>query len=216
MNQMTELTTQATTTIEQMKLIEEQQKEIKYTIEYYKNKNVTLVSDYSFNVNNCVSAAFLSSLGVDRVTLSSELNKYQIDALVKKYIDTYDTYPNFEMIVYGRATLMHSKYCPLRKLDMCGKCRSGKFALKDEFESFPLRFNDDCTINLLNGRILNLLDEINNINGINYFRLVFTTESIDEIKQIIDIASKKLEGIDAPKSFDERKHTRGNFKKQLL
>ena len=186
------------------------------SIEYYKNKDVTLVSDYSFNVNNCVSAAFLSSLGVDRITLSSELNKYQIDALVKKYIDTYETYPNFEMIVYGRATLMHSKYCPLRKLDMCGKCRSGKFALKDEFESFPLRFNDDCTINLLNGRTLNLLDEINNINGINYFRLVFTTESIDEIKQIIDIASKKLEGIDTPKSFDERKHTRGNFKKQLL
>ena len=158
----------------------------------------------------------LSTLGVERITISNEINKYQIENLVKNYVETYGTHPNFEMIVYGRATLMHSKYCPLRRLDMCGKCRSGKFALRDDYETFPLRFNDDCTINLLNSKTLNLLDELNNIHGINYFRLVFTTETLEEMKKILEIAQNKLNGTDFEKSFNDRKHTRGNFKKQLL
>ena len=186
------------------------------SVEYYKNKNVDIISDYSLNINNAGSAAFLSNLGVKRVTISPELNEENIKNLVKNYKEKYCANPNFEMIVYGRATLMHSKYCPLKRLGMCGKCRNGNYSLKDQFETFPLKFNDDCTINLLNSRILNLLDEIPNIKGINYFRIVFTTETLEEIKQILNIASKKIAGILSDSSFDGTKHTRGNFRKQLL
>ena len=186
------------------------------SISYYKDKEVTLVSDHSLNVNNHVSAGLLSSLGVDRITLSSELNQHQISNLISNYVSTYNTSPNLEMIVYGRATLMHSKYCPLRKLDMCGSCKTSNFALKDDFETFPIRFNDDCTINLLNSKTLNLLDEIPNISGVNYFRLVFTTESPEEVENIINIALKKLSGESSLKCFDGKSQTRGNFKKQLL
>lgn len=186
------------------------------SIEYYKNKDVEIISDYSLNVNNAGSAAFLSNLGVKRVTISPELNEENIKNLIKNYKEKYGTNPNFEMIVYGRASLMHSKYCPLKRLGMCGKCKNGNYALKDQFETFPLKFNDDCTINLLNSRILNLLDEIPNIKGINYFRIVFTTETLDEIKQILNIATKKIAGTLCESSFDGSKHTRGNFRKQLL
>ena len=186
------------------------------SIEYYKNKDVEIVSDYSLNVNNTGSAAFLSNLGVKRVTISPELNEENIKNLIKNYKETYNKNPNFEMIVYGRASLMHSKYCPLKRLGMCGKCKTGNYALKDQYETFPIKFNEDCTINLLNSRTLNLLDEIPNIKGINYFRLVFTTETFDEIKQILNVATKKISGINSENSFNGSKHTRGNFRKQLL
>ena len=186
------------------------------SISYYKNKPINLVSDYSFNINNHISAALLSSLGVNRITLSSELNKEQIDNLIKKYKETYNTHPNFELIVYGRASIMHSKYCPLKRLGMCGKCKVGKYGLKDEFETFPIKFNDDCTINLLNSKTLNLLDELDNINGVNYFRLVFTTESVEEMRSVIDFALTKLYKGTFIKSFNGATQTRGNYKKQLL
>ena len=186
------------------------------SINYYKNKDVTLVSDHSLNVNNHISAGMLSSLGVERVTLSSELNANQIGQFVDNYIIKYKTAPNLEMIVYGRLSLMHSKYCPLKRLNMCGKCKTNSFALRDEFETFPIRFNDDCTINLLNGKILNLLDEINNIKGINYFRLIFTNESLTEMEKIISFAFDKLNNQSTQKIFDGKKHTRGNYRKQLL
>jgi hypothetical protein len=62
---------------------------------------------------------------------------------------------------------------------------------------------------------INLLDEIPYIDGINYFRLVFTTETVEEMKQIIELAKLKLEGDTLTKTFKGESHTRGNFKKQL-
>jgi hypothetical protein len=88
--------------------------------------------------------------------------------------------------------------------------------LKDDFESFPLSFNDDCTINLLNSKILNLLDELNNLKGINYFRLVFHEESIEQMRDVINLALDKLNNKYNQKCFDGKIHTHGNYKKQLL
>lgn len=186
------------------------------SLEYYKNQYVDLVSDYSFNVNNADSAAFLSSKGVNRITLSPEINEENIKLLIKNYTEKYNTFPNLELIVYGRATLMHSKYCPLRRLGMCGQCKTEKFVLKDQFESFPITFNDDCTINLLNSKTLNLLDYIKSIQGINYFRIVFTTETKEEIYKVLTAAKDAITNKNSDSIFDGSKHTKGNFKKQLL
>lgn len=186
-------------------------------IEYYKNnKEIELISDYSLNVNNHVSVGFLSSKGVDRITLSQEINEEQIKNLIETYKNTYNTHPNLELIIYGRMSLMHTKYCPLKRLGMCGKCRESNFAIKDEYESFPLKFNDDCTVNVLNGKTLNLIDDIHNIKGINYYRVIFTTETVKQIEEILNTVTKKMNGEKVNKCFDGRNHTRGNFRKELL
>lgn len=185
-------------------------------INYYKNKNVNLIGDVSLNVTNHISAGYLSELGLDRITLSSELNKEQIDKLVASYIDEYDTYPNFELIVYGRNKIMHSLYCPLKRVGKCGECKKHHFGLRDEYETFPLMFNDDCSIHLLNSKALNLLDDIKDIKNINYFRLVFTLESLEEMEKILTLASNKINNEDDNKCFVGKIHTKGNFKKQLL
>lgn len=180
-------------------------------IEYYKSKNKVLVSDYSLNVTNYETVAILSSKGVNRITLSNEICKDDINNLVRDYFDKYQTYPNLELIVYGRTCLMHSKYCPLKRLNMCGKCKTDKYALKDKFASFPITFNDDCTTNIWNSKTLNNIDEINSLSGVNYFRLVFTTESKKQTKEIISQFIEKLKGNDDSSSFDKQKDTHGHF-----
>ena len=155
--------------------------------------------------------AILSSKGVNRITLSNEICKDDINNLVRDYFDKYQTYPNLELIVYGRTCLMHSKYCPLKRLNMCGKCKTNKYALKDKFASFPITFNDDCTTNIWNSKTLNNIDEINYLSGVNYFRLVFTTESKKQTKEIISQFIEKLKGNDDSSSFDKQKDTHGHF-----
>lgn len=73
-----------------------------------KYKNVS--TDYSLNVTNSYSVAFLHSIGVNKVTLYYELNKNQIINLVNSYINRYNKRPNLELIIYGRVEAMISKF----------------------------------------------------------------------------------------------------------
>ena len=185
-------------------------------INHYKDTNNILVADYSLNVTNYISCAVLSSLGVDRITLSQEINRDNIRQLIKDYYEAYNTYPNLELIVYGKTTLMHSKYCVLKRLNMCGECKKRNFGLKDKFETFPLQFNNDCTMNVLNSKALNILDDISSLVGINYYRFVFTTESPKEIEELINDFRNKLDNKDSKKLFDSNKNARGHFFKNPL
>ena len=186
------------------------------SIEKYKDSNINLISDYSFNVSNYMDAALLSNLGVKRITLSEELDKTHINNIVKNYYDNFNTYPNLELIIYGRVKLMHSKYCVLKRLNMCGLCKNNKFALKDKFETFPITFNDDCTMNVLNSKYLNLIDDLDKIKGINYYRLIFTDENEQEVRNIILSCINTLNNKSNEKTFNNLKHTRGHFVKKAL
>ena len=106
---------------------------------------------------------------------------------------------------------MHSRYCPLKRLNMCGKCKINKYALKDRFATFPITFNSDCTTNIWNSKILNNMDEIQNIIGVNFFRLVFTTETKEETFKIISNFKKSLKNNEKSNSFDKKNHTHGHF-----
>jgi len=183
-------------------------------ISFYKGRN-EIVTDASLNVTNHRSVAILSSLGASRITLSEEINKASIKNLIEEYKKEYGTHPNLELIVYGRSKIMHTLYCPLKRLGMCPKCKTSKFALKDEYASFPLVFNDDCTINILNSKITNNMDFVDGLEGINYFRLSFTTETVEETKDIIFAFKDKLAGNDE-RLFNEERDTKGHFFKNPL
>lgn len=183
-------------------------------ISHYRKTN-KIVSDASLNVVNYETVALLSSLGVTRITLSNEISKESINNLIKNYKNKYQTEPNLELIVYGKIPLMHTKYCPLRRLDMCGMCKINKYALKDKFETFPLKFNNDCTVNILNSKTLNIIDELDGLEGALTFRLSFYNETKEEITKIFNVLKTKLAGNET-KSFDPKKETRGHFLKNPL
>jgi len=173
--------------------------------------NSHIVTDYSLNVVNHESVAILSSLGADRITISHEISKEKIDELISSYIKTYNTYPNLEMIVYGRTKLMHTKYCMLKKLGKCGECKKHNFELRDDFASYPIIYNGDCTSTLLSGKVLNLIDDLPSIKGINVFRLYFSIESKDKTKEIIKLYKAKLAGEKVETCFDRETDTKGHF-----
>lgn len=181
----------------------------------YANQN-EVISDFSLNVVNSKAVYQLHALGVHRVTLSYELNKKQIQDLVNAYYEENKGYPNLEMIVYGHTHLLFTKYCPLKKMNLCGKCKTEHFSLKDEYESFPILSHKDCTTTLLNGKILNLIDDLDQIKNINAFRLQFTIESKEETKEIIKKFQNQLANPSSLKQFNSTTDTRGHFNKEIL
>lgn len=181
----------------------------------YRNTN-EFVTDYSLNVTNATACYELHKLGAKRVTLSYELNKGQLKDLVDTYVKENDGYPALEMIVYGRAPLLFTKYCPMRKLNQCGICKTKQYELRDETGTFPILSHEDCTTTILNGKLLNLMDEIPTIKGVEAFRLNFTLETPAEVKRIIKMAQGKLNGTWMDPVFDSKTDTRGHYNKEII
>lgn len=183
---------------------------------YHYRKTNPYVTDYSLNVVNSASCYELYKLGAKRVTLSYELNKKQIEDLINAYYEENDGYPALEMIVYGKAPLLFTKYCPLEKMNQCGICRTKTYELKDEHGTFPIINHDDCTTTILNGKTLNLLDVLQSTKGIEAFRLNFTIESKEQVVKIINKALSKLNGSTDKVVFNQETDTRGHFYKDIL
>lgn len=189
----------------------------------YRDTN-PFVTDYSMNVVNAASCYELHRLGAKRVTLSYELNRTQIDDLIDSYCRDNGGYPALEMIVYGRAPLLFTKYCPLKKMGLCGTCQTKSYEIRDEYGSFPIRShsdlaNDNCATTILNGKILNLLDEMPSMaeaGGIEAFRLSFTIETPEEVTRIVKAAQKKLSGASDRLLFNQNTDTRGHFNKEII
>jgi len=79
----------------------------------YKYKNID--TDFSLNVLNSYSVAFLHSIGVNKITLSHELNYKQVKTLIDSYVSRYKKHPNLEVIVSGHEEAMICKYNMLKK-----------------------------------------------------------------------------------------------------
>lgn len=184
-------------------------------IYHYRGRN-PFVTDYSLNVVNAESCHALYRLGAKRVTLSYELNKKQLDDLIVAYYRQNGGYPALEMIVYGRAPLMFTKYCPLKKMGQCGVCKTKSYEMRDEYGTFPILSHSDCTTTILNGKILNLLDEMPSIEGVEAFRLNFTIEPPEEVERIVKAAQRKLSGADSGILFNQETDTRGHFNKEII
>ena len=74
----------------------------------YKYKNIN--TDFSLNVTNSYTVAFLNSIGVKLITLSYELNDSQIIELIDNYKKRYNKKPNLELIISSYPEVMISKF----------------------------------------------------------------------------------------------------------
>lgn len=95
------------------------------SLNYYND----VITDFSFNVTNSYTVAFLHSIGVKKVTLSYELDLTKIENLINNYINRYNCYPNLEVILYGYPELMVSKFKLLSMYERCGN----NFYLRDRY-----------------------------------------------------------------------------------
>ena len=74
------------------------------------NKFNDKISDFSFNIANSYSVAFMHSNNIKRVTLSIELNESQIKKLIDNYKERYNKMPNLEVIISSIPEAMVSKF----------------------------------------------------------------------------------------------------------
>lgn len=146
-------------------------------------KSNTLISDYYLNVTNHHSIEFLTELGVNRITLSVELNDTQIKNIMK------ENYP-VEVIIYGRLELMVMKYCPLKKcLDYCNKCQNSqdKFSLEDSLgKQYPM-IRENCITHIMHYKNMDKMKKIEKYikMEIRNYRMELFDESADETQKLI-------------------------------
>ena len=74
------------------------------------NKLKNVDTDFSLNVVNSYTVAFLHSLGARKITLSYELNDKQIRDIIDNYHNRYEKHPNIELIISGHEEVMISKF----------------------------------------------------------------------------------------------------------
>lgn len=149
----------------------------------YANNNY-VVSDYTLNVTNSYTYKFLKYNNVDKITLSTELNKNNINLKYKN---------DLEIIIYGKIELAISKYCVvsknLNKNKGCNLCHENSFYLVDRKNSkFKLTNDKYCNSIILSNNVNNDLNLIENYKnqGINKFRFNFYDEDEEEIKNILN------------------------------
>lgn len=169
----------------------------------YDYKNKEIIGGVRLNIYNSYS---IEAMGLKHITLSPELNLYEIEDVCKK------TTAKAEIIGYGRLTLMIMANCPV---GASGKCQKNKniYSLKDrKGEEFPLLCSEKCAMRLLNSKPLYMADKWESLKktGADYVRLVFTTENKQETKKIIQDYISAKEGKEVPKMPDNT-FTRGHF-----
>ena len=152
----------------------------------YKNNNNVLIgelgginenvySDWSLNVVNSYSVAFLHNLGVNQVCLSYELTDTQINNLINAYYQRYNKKPNLELIVYGKQEAMISKF-NLNKL-----YNVKNSYLQDRFNNlYPIR-EVNGLMKIYNYKPLDLKDKEKYFDmGINNIRYNLLDEDVDK------------------------------------
>ena len=163
--------------------------------------NFEFIGNYTFNVFNNITIA---KLPVNTITISSELNKEEINAIA-----SLSSTPT-EFIVYGNLPLMTSGYCLLGKTNRCypecsQKCKTTNFYYLKDRMNFLFRIMPDnlqTVTTIYNSRITSIAPE--ELPNVDNYRIDILEEEPEEINQIIQIVKggKRLEG---------KNYTNGNF-----
>ena len=129
----------------------------------YKYNNVD--TDFSFNVVNSYSVAFLHSIGVKKITLSYELDLIKIKNIIDAYHERYGAHPNLEVIYNSCEEVMVSKF---NLLDYYG-INSG--SLRDRFGNlYPIKVKNGLMY-IYNYKNRNMdVDSLYNV-GVNVLRI---------------------------------------------
>ena len=158
------------------------------SIEYFKDKEFSI--DYYLNSFNSETINYFKNEGASTVCISQELNLSEIRETLS-YTDI-----DIESVVYGYAPMMISEYCPMgvvvrdcKKDKRCSICKESRYALRD-FKGEEYRLSQDlfCRTTIYNSKPTCMLDNLEEVYeaGVNVFRLDFTGEKENEIREVLD------------------------------
>ncbi len=123
-------------------------------ISYFQDKPLRKIGDFSLNVSNPATAAVLLSLGLERVTISYDLNITQVLSLLHAAPPEW-----FELTIHQHMPMFHMEHCVFAAflskgstfLD-CGRpCEKHRVHLRDRVGiEHPLRADVGCRNTLFN------------------------------------------------------------------
>lgn len=143
-----------------------------------------LRTDFSLIVFNSETINFLKSLGLEGVTLSPELTLAQVKFLAK------NSCLPVECIVHGRAELMISAYCAIGSFLDCNGvkkiCRKNNYFLRDRKNIlFPVVTDQFCRMHILNSKVLSMIENRNDFEGVARIRVDGRFLSVEELAQVV-------------------------------
>lgn len=190
--------------------------------------DVPMHADAAMNIYNPYAIQFLANLGVTSVTLSPELNFFQIERILKR------TELTTECIVHGNLELMVSEYCTmgsylggLEKGKCSQPCTLKKYWLLDrKEEKFPLVTDQYCRMHLLNGKELSMYPHVARFGqlGIHRIRIEGKYANKEQIARLTRRYKEFLElGMNHPLILQDKLHiiegeqiTRGHYFRGVL
>ncbi|NLW29138.1 MAG: U32 family peptidase, partial [Erysipelothrix sp.] len=163
-----------------------------------KNKK-PVIGDYKLNIFNSVSLSMFDSLLGSMV--SEELNKLELMNLTNKQ--------SLYVLLYSRIESMVMEYCPNKTGEPCSHpCMIHDYNLEDRLGyKIPIEHDIFCRAHLMNSKVKNNLDIVDELNeiGYKYYVVELNDESLDEAQQIVK-AFENHQGI-----VVKRDVTRGHY-----
>ena len=178
------------------------------------NRSSALTLDNTFNIINHQALAYiLKNDNVKHVNISKEASFTDLVNISNNFYQNFGFKAPIDYLIYGKEILMRIKACPLKRLGKCGTCQDHKYQIGDNLSRFDL-LKVDCNHDILNGISLNLIDKLDKIKPyVNRVRLDFTTETEEEIREII---SQLNEALADNKEIRVSNATRGYFGRSIL
>lgn len=170
----------------------------------------SLIGDHTLSITNPWAADYYRREGVSSLCLSPELSRDELLELAR-YFQT-------ELLAYGRIVVMTSPLCPVQCGGPCLERAGQRFTLEDEKAFvFPARCRDGL-FEVMNSRILNLIDAVGGLPQKSFacLRLDFDTERPEMVRRITQGFLSVVAGYAKPKdtdaAFKSELHTAGAFK----
>jgi putative protease len=160
-------------------------------IEHFAKNTLRLLGDFSLNIANPVTASVFKNHGLERLTLSHDLNADQILALLRQAPPDW-----FELTIHHHMPMFHMEHCVFAAFMSDGKdhtncgrpCEKHRVHLRDRVGmEHPLRADVGCRNTLFHSTAQTgaAFFEKFHAAGLRHFRIELLEESAEETRQIL-------------------------------
>ena len=160
-------------------------------IEHFAKSSLRLLGDFSLNIANPVTASVFKNHGLERLTLSHDLNADQILALLRQAPPDW-----FELTIHHHMPMFHMEHCVFAAFmsdgtdhTNCGRpCEKHRVHLRDRVGmEHPLRADVGCRNTLFHSTAQTgaAFFEKFHAAGLRHFRIELLEESPEETRQIL-------------------------------
>lgn len=169
-------------------------------VSYFRNTKLPVVGDFSLNVANPLSAQFFITAGIERLTISYDLNIAQVLDLLQETPPSW-----FELTIHQHMPMFHMEHCVFAAFLSSGKdhtdcgrpCDRHRVHLKDRVGmKHPLLADVGCRNTLFNAVAQTGACYFNELRkaGLRHFRVELLGENASGTKKILRVYSELLSG----------------------